>query len=655
MARKKKEQTVEPFEAHLQAAIPQSTSIAPKVTAIGEVIYVGDGICKVMGLPNARIDDMIKIDSKGEEVSALILGINHDIVESVVLGDYTKISKGDVVKSTKRRVTVPVGASVEGRVINPLGKPIDGKGELGPHTTVPVEVPAPPVNEREQIKDQIRTGILVVDSIIPVGQGQRELVIGDRKAGKTTLMVNIIKNQKGQGIHCIYVAIGGKKAKVKGIIENLEQAGALAYTTIILATADDPPSLNYIAPYAGCSIAEHYMRTGQHAIVIYDDLSKHAKSYRQMSLLLKRSPGRDAYPGDIFFLHSRLLERSAKLSKECGSGSSTAFPMAETQSGDISEYITTNLMSITDGHIYLDNNLMHAGVVPAVDSGASVSRIGGSIQSKLLRKLSDTAASQLQRYNEVKSYEDINTEITAETEREIKKGKRIREIFTQASSINFSLAEEVLLLYLVTQGKLDDIEVPDVRKIKKEIINLLRTEEYKHFYELLSSTTANLDDIEEEMDFKFTPEFLLSLLQTTKPEEKEAVKLNQTGLGAGIQPGSPKNSSLTPPSNPGSSAINMQLAGGNPAPQPSPAATDATPAPSTSVPSIAAAMPTEIPTTSVATEPSPTPPVVTVAPIAASPPPPPAAPKTGTAPAIELGEVINNIPDDPQAITEITI
>ncbi len=530
---KPKKESENKVTSYLEASIPQDTKIVPHVIEIGEVVYIGDGICKIKGLSNARIDDMIKIEAKGEEVNALILGINQDLVESVVLGDFTKISKGDIVKSSRKRVTVPVGEGVLGRVINPIGKPLDGKGELGPHKSAPIEVPAPPVNAREQIKEQIRTGVLVIDSIIPVGRGQRELVIGDRKTGKTTLMTNIINNQKGKDIACIYVSIGGKKAKVKGIIESLEASGAMEYTTVVLATADDPPSLNYIAPYAGCSIGEYFMKQGKNALIIYDDLSKQAKSYRQMSLLLKRSPGRDAYPGDIFFLHSRLLERSARLSKEFGGGSLTAFPLAETQSGDVSEYITTNLMSITDGHIYVDSHLMHAGIFPAVDSGTSVSRIGGSVQTKLLRKLSEVAASQLQRYNEVKSYENINTEITEETEREIKRGKRMLEICNQLSAVSYSLEEEIVFLFIVTQGKTDDIELNDLKKIKKELLKLLRTDAYKELRDKIGSPDVGFDDVNDELDKIFTPDFLQSLAATETKQEidkQEKKELNKEGI-----------------------------------------------------------------------------------------------------------------------------
>lgn len=413
-----------------------------------------------------------------------------------------------------------------------------------------VECPAPAVYMRSPIVDQLKTGFVVVDSIIPVGLGQRELVIGDRKTGKTRLMADVICNLKGSGMYCIYVAIGSQKAKVKGFTEYLDRFGALEYTTIVMGSSDDPPSLNYLAPYAGAALAEYFLDQGKNALVIYDDLSKHAKAYRQMSLLLKRSPGRDAYPGDIFFLHSRLLERSAKLSDKYSGGSVTALPMAETQNGDISEYITTNLMSITDGHIYLDSLMMHDGILPAVNSGASVSRIGGSIQPPMLRKLAELAAGQLARYNEVKSYEIMNTEISLETEREIAKGKRILEVFTQKSGINYLSDEEVLLLYLVTTGLLDFIDLSVVTNIKKEIIEFYRdnkdsfsdfakgaisvmksVDEIKPFADHLIETYYNKFDSENSQALKtaYLKEIEDKKIKEKEKADKEAVKKAKEG------------------------------------------------------------------------------------------------------------------------------
>jgi F-type H+-transporting ATPase subunit alpha len=468
----------------LRESLPADVSAKPVVTEIGEVIYVGDGICKIKGLPSVHIDDMVAVRTEhGGEVRALVLGITEEQIEAVVMGDYTAIRQGNVVVSTGEILQMPVGDGVLGRVMNALGDPLDGKGPIRTSEFGQVERTAPGVAKRQPITDQFESGVLVVDTIIPLGKGQRELVVGDRKSGKTKLMESFIINQKGQGIVCVYVAIGSQKAKIRALEERLRVAGAMEYTCIILGGSDDPPSLNYIAPYSGASISEYFQFAGRDVAIIYDDLSKHAKAYRQMSLLLKRSPGRDAYPGDIFYLHSRLLERASRLSKDLGSGAVTAFPMAETQNGDLSEYICTNLMSITDGHIFLDVNLMHEGILPAVNSGASVSRIGGSVQPAALRKCGELASSQMARYNEVKSFETLNTDISEETEREIKRGKRVLATFDQKADLALLNDEKTLLMHLVTSGKFDNIELSDVKLIKVEIIEFYRERGYPAFKE----------------------------------------------------------------------------------------------------------------------------------------------------------------------------
>ncbi len=468
---------------------------SPSIVEVGEVIYIGDGVCKITGLNNARIDDVLRVETDSGEVLVLVLGISSEMVETVVLGDYFTVKKGNLVYSTQKTLKIPAGKSVLGRVISPIGRPLDGKGDIEASKFMDVERPAPPVNARTPIIDQLKTGFVVTDSIIPIGRGQRELVTGDRKTGKTRLMCDIICNLKEENTYCVYVAIGSQKAKVKTIAEYLQKRNALDYTTIVMGSSDDPPSLNYLAPYAGCAVAEYFSDLGNDVVIVYDDLSKHAKAYRQMSLLLKRSPGRDAYPGDIFYLHSRLLERAAKVTKEYGGGSITALPISETQNGDISEYITTNLMSITDGHIYLDSILMHDSVLPAVNSSASVSRIGGSVQPKVLRKLGANAGSALARYNEVKSYETMNTEITEETEREINRGKRILEVFTQPSQYNFSVPEECILLYTVTCGIVDFIDLDIVASMKKEMIEYYRAnlDKFKNLHDFASAKDG-IDD-----------------------------------------------------------------------------------------------------------------------------------------------------------------
>lgn len=492
--------STEEITKRLRETLPEDLSPRPVVTEIGEVVYVGDGICKIHGLPSIHIDDMVQIQTdRGGVVKALVLGITEIEIEAVVMGDYTAIRQGNVVTSSGAILQMPVGEAMLGRVVNPLGEPLDGQDP--PHTREfgMVERLAPGVAKRQPVTDQFQSGVLVVDTIIPLGKGQRELVVGDRKSGKTKLMESFIINQKGLGIICVYVAIGAQKGKIRALEERLRLAGAMDYTSIIMGGSDDPPSLNYIAPYAGSAVAEYFQFKGMDVVVIYDDLSKHAKAYRQMSLLLKRSPGRDAYPGDIFYLHSRLLERSSRLSKDLGSGSITAFPMSETQNGDLSEYINTNLMSITDGHIFLDVNLMHEGILPAVNSGASVSRIGGSVQPPALRKCGELASSQMARYNEVKSFETLNTEISEETEREIKRGKRILAIFDQKAALRMANDEKTLLMYLVTAGRLDNIEVADVHKIKVELVEFYRSKDYKDFHEQ-SVTEKDIAKVGELID-----------------------------------------------------------------------------------------------------------------------------------------------------------
>lgn len=444
------------------------------VVQIGEVTYVGDGICHVAGLDHAKIDEVIEIKTLRGIVPALILGLQEDRLEAVVLGDYSLIKRGDQAKSTRSKLKVPVGDGLLGRVINPLGIPIDGLGPIQADDYRDVEFPAPGVVDRASIVNPLNTGILAIDTTIPIGRGQRELVIGDRKTGKTRTMLDIITNQSDQNVKCIYVGVGIQAAKAKAYVALLEKRGALRYTTLVISHSDDPPPYQYLAPYVGTALGEYYMYQGHHSLVIFDDLSKQAKAYRQISLLLKRSPGRDAYPGDIFFLHSRLLERASQLTSPLGGGSLTALPLAETQSGDISDYIITNLMSITDGHIYLDTNMMHEGIFPAINSGASVSRIGGKVQTPLLRKVGELASRILIRYNEVKSFETINTEVSEETMLDIKRGKRIREVFSQLSEMKLSPDEQIILLAIAVSSRLDYWELKDVVVFKNDLIPYFR-------------------------------------------------------------------------------------------------------------------------------------------------------------------------------------
>ena len=490
------------FSEIIDFAFPQS-SAESKVTEIGEVIYVGDGIVHVSGLQNATIDEIIDIRTQeGSVEKTLILSIREERVEAVVLGDYSNIKRGDQARSTGKNLQIPTGKGLLGRVINSLGKPIDGKGSINSKHFRNIEFPAPGVMDRQPITEPLHTGIAIIDVTTPIGKGQRELVIGDRKTGKSRTLIDIISNQKDQNVICIYVGVGIQSAKAKTTLQLLEERGALSYTIFISSLADDPPPLQYIAPYAGTAIAEHFMYEGKDVLIIYDDLSKQAKAYRQVSLLLKRSPGRDAYPGDIFFLHSRLLERASKLNKDQGGGSITALPIAETQAGDVSDYIVTNLMSITDGHIYLDVNLMNEGVLPAVNPGTSVSRIGGKVQSKLLQKVGELTSRVLVRYEEVKSYETINTEIADDTIRDIKRGKNLKEILSQDSNLNLSEDEEIILLAIATSSRLDHLEMEDVIKFKQNIIPFYRDRRFTSLKNAISEST-DLNTIDPMIDTLF--------------------------------------------------------------------------------------------------------------------------------------------------------
>ena len=486
------------FSKLLDFSFPKSVSEA-SVVQVGEVTYVGDGVVHVAGLPSATIEEIILIQTKHEMQRAMILGVQEGKVEAVVMGDYTQIKRGDAVKSTGNTLQVPVGPELRGRVINSLGIAVDGKGKIKAKQFRNVESPAPGVMDRQPIFEPLNTGILALDTTIPIGKGQRELVVGDRKTGKSRTMLDIISNQKGQDVYCIYVGVGIQAAKAKATLELLEERGAMTYTTMVIALADEPPTLQYIAPYVGAALGEYYMYQGKHSLVIYDDLSKQAKAYRQVSLLLKRSPGRDAYPGDIFFLHSRLLERASKVAKHLKSGSLTALPIAETQAGDISDYIITNLMSITDGHIYLDSNLMHEGILPAVNSGASVSRIGGKVQTPLLRKVGEQAGRILARYNEVKSFETINTEVAEETLLEIKRGKRVKECFSQNSSLNMTPDEQVCFLAIATSTRMDHLDMPQIAVYKDSFVEFYRKSRSDNLVKLVN-TSKDLSDIDSHLD-----------------------------------------------------------------------------------------------------------------------------------------------------------
>jgi F-type H+/Na+-transporting ATPase subunit alpha len=468
-------------------------------TEIGEVVYSGDGVCHVSGLDEVNIDDIVEIKTEHGIEKALVLGLQENRIDAVVLGEYSHIKRGDPARSTKGKLNIPVGRETLGRVINPLGIPLDGLGPIHAKQSRDVESAAPGVVDRVPILQPLQTGIMAIDATIPIGKGQRELVIGDRKTGKSRTMLDIISNQNGKNVRCVYVGVGLQAAKAKAALQLLTARGAMKYTTMLISFSDDPPSIQYLAPYAGTAIAEYYMYQGHDTLIIYDDLSKQAKAYRQVSLLLKRSPGRDAYPGDIFFLHSRLLERAAKLNPALGSGSLTALPIAETQQGDISDYIITNLMSITDGHIYLDANMMHEGIMPAINSGASVSRIGSKVQSKLLRLAGDASSRILARYNEVKSFETINTEVTQETMREIKRGRRVRDVLSQDSNVSMNDLEEIVVLTLATSARMDHFNDEQVTTFKDKFIHFFRQIELEPLEKAVESA-KKIEDIDPYLD-----------------------------------------------------------------------------------------------------------------------------------------------------------
>ena len=432
---------------------------------VGQVLEVGDGIARVHGLQNVMYQEMLEFeDVRGNKVMGLALNLEEDNVGVIIAGDDTHIQEGNIVRRTERLASVPVGTGVLGRVIDALGRPMDGKGEIEAEDNLPVEVVAPGIIKRQPVKEPLQTGIKAIDAMIPIGRGQRELIIGDRKTGKSSILLDTIISQADQDVKCIYVAIGQKDSSVAGVVSSLEEAGAMDYTTIVNASASHSATLQYLAPYAGCAIGEFFMNQGQHALVIYDDLSKHAIAYRQMMLLLRRPPGREAYPGDVFYLHSRLLERAARLSDEIGGGSLTALPVIETKAGDISSYIPTNVISITDGQIFLDSDLFNSGQRPAIDTGNSVSRVGGSAQTKAMKSVAGTLRLDLNQYRELASFAQFGSDLDKATQQTLNRGERLTAVLRQGERDPMPVEEQVVVLYAASNGYLDEVEtdaVPD--------------------------------------------------------------------------------------------------------------------------------------------------------------------------------------------------
>ncbi len=452
----------------------ESYSKETETKEVGRVTSVGDGIALVYGLDNAMAGELLEFPNK---VYGMALNLERDAVGAILLNDVRNVMEGDIVKTTKRILEVPVGNELLGRVVSPLGEPLDGKGPINTTKRRPVERKATGVIERESVNTPLQTGIKIIDSLIPIGRGQRELIIGDRQTGKTTIAIDTIINQKGKNVKCIYVAIGQKESTVASLVDTLNKYGAMEYTTVVCANASDPAPLQYIAPYSGAAIGEEFMFNGEDALVIYDDLSKHAVAYREISLLLRRPPGREAYPGDIFYLHSRLLERAAKLSKKLGGGSLTALPVIETQSGDFSAYIPTNVISITDGQIYLNTNLFNSGIRPAVQPGLSVSRVGGAAQIKAIKKTCGTLRLDLASFQELEAFTQFGSDLDEVTAKKLERGRKSLQILVQPAHKTIDVELEVVSIYSLTKGYLDDIPTNRVLDFEKGLHNYFKSNE----------------------------------------------------------------------------------------------------------------------------------------------------------------------------------
>ena len=463
-----------------------------EVSDVGTVIQVADGIARVHGLENAMQGELLEFPG---EVYGMVLNLEEDNVGAVLLGSQKNINEGDTVKTTGRAVEVPVGNAMLGRVVNALGQPIDGKGPIQTDKYRKIERVASGVITRKGVDTPLQTGIKAIDAMVPIGRGQRELIIGDRQTGKTAIAIDTIINQKGQGVKCIYVAIGQKASTVATIVKTLEEHGAMAYTTIVAATASELAPLQYIAPYSGCAIGEEWMENGEDVLVIYDDLSKHATAYRTLSLLLKRPPGREAYPGDVFYLHSRLLERAARMSDEYGGGSLTALPIIETQAGDVSAYIPTNVISITDGQIYLETEMFNSGFRPAVNAGLSVSRVGGAAQIKAMKKIAAPIRTELAQYRELAAFSQFGSDLDADTKEKLAQGERIKEILKQPQYQPMPVQYQVIIIYVATNKYLLDVPVADITRFEKEFFEFLDTK-----YPEIPNSIAEEKQISEETD-----------------------------------------------------------------------------------------------------------------------------------------------------------
>ncbi|WP_201326860.1 F0F1 ATP synthase subunit alpha [Streptococcus suis] len=461
-------------------------------TETGVVTYIGDGIARAQGLDNAMSGELLVFENG---TIGMAQNLETNDVGIIILGQFTDIREGSVVRRTGKIMEVPVGSALIGRVINPLGQPVDGLGEIRTSKTRPIEYPAPGVMQRKSVNEPLQTGLKAIDALVPIGRGQRELIIGDRQTGKTSVAIDAILNQKGQDMICIYVAIGQKESTVRTQVETLRQYGALDYTIVVTASASQPSPLLFLAPYAGVAMAEEFMYEGKHVLIVYDDLSKQAVAYRELSLLLRRPPGREAYPGDVFYLHSRLLERSAKVSDELGGGSITALPFIETQAGDISAYIATNVISITDGQIFLKDDLFNSGIRPAIDAGSSISRVGGSAQIKAMKKVAGTLRIDLASYRELEAFTQFGSDLDAATQAKLNRGRRTVEVLKQPLHKPLPVEKQVLILYALTNGFLDSVPIDDILAFEEELYSYFDL----HYDGLLDviRTTKDLPDTDE--------------------------------------------------------------------------------------------------------------------------------------------------------------
>ncbi|MCY3823890.1 MAG: F0F1 ATP synthase subunit alpha [Nitrospinae bacterium] len=482
----------------------------------GSVISVGDGIARVYGLEKCMAGELLAFPG---DLFGMALNLETDNVGAVLLGDDRAIKEGDEVRRTGRIVQVPVGKALAGRVVNALGQPIDGKGPIETEDTQNLEVIAPGVVDRQPVKEPLQTGIKAIDGMVPIGRGQRELIIGDRQTGKTAIAIDAIINQKNTDVYCIYVCTGQKRSTLAQVVSTLEEYGAMDYTVVVAATASDPAPLQYISPYAGCAIGEYFRDNGMHALIIYDDLSKQAAAYRQLSLMLRRPPGREAYPGDVFYLHSRLLERAAKLSDDLGGGSLTALPIIETQAGDVSAYIPTNVISITDGQIYLESALFHSGIRPAINVGLSVSRVGGAAQNRAMKKVAGTLRLDLAQYREMAAFAQFGSELDAATQAQLARGSRLTELLKQPQYAPEIVHRQIMSIFLGTQGYLDKVDVDDIQKVNNDFLTYMETS-HSQLVSDLAEKRELTDEITEGL--QAACEEFVKTLQPAEPETAAA-------------------------------------------------------------------------------------------------------------------------------------